>query len=217
MTQLLERLRSVMRNWDAPAIKRELDTLCSPNAVFRMCAPFGTINGPVAFYDQVLAPLNAAWPDVERRDWIVMTGSDDDGSEWVGCGGHYVGTFTKPFLDIPPTGHLAHMRFHEFCRILDAQIVEVQAIWDIPEVMMQANAWPMAPSLGREWHVPGPATQDGLVQGPWDAGRSQASCDLIVVIQFETIEEIVGRGVGDVIEIGVGPYRNEGFGIILNG
>ncbi|GIT70283.1 MAG: hypothetical protein Ct9H300mP28_00970 [Pseudomonadota bacterium] len=38
----------------------------------------------------------------------------------------------------------------------------------IPEVMMQAGAWPMAPSLGREWHVPGPATQDGVVQGPYE-------------------------------------------------
>ncbi|MEM8916340.1 MAG: ester cyclase, partial [Pseudomonadota bacterium] len=37
-----------------------------------------------------------------------------------------------------------------------------------PEVMMQASAWPLSPSLGREWHVPGPATQDGLVPGPYD-------------------------------------------------
>ena len=54
------------------------------------------------------------------------------------------------------------MRFHEFYRIEGGQVVEIQAIWDIPEMMMQANAWPMAPSLGREWQVPGPATQDGL-------------------------------------------------------
>ena len=39
------------------------------------------------------------------------------------------------------------MRFHEFYRFVGGQIVEVQAIWDIPELMMQANAWPMVPSL----------------------------------------------------------------------
>ena len=27
---------------------------------------------------------------------------------------------------------------------------------------MQANVWPMGPSLGREWLVPSPATQDGI-------------------------------------------------------
>ena len=45
---------------------------------------------------------------------------------------------------------------------------------------MQANAWPMAPSLGREWHVPGPVTQDGLIPGPYDPERSEASCRHIV-------------------------------------
>ena len=45
---------------------------------------------------------------------------------------------------------------------------------------MQAEAWPMAPSLGREWHVPGPATQDGIVQGPYEKSASSASCKLII-------------------------------------
>lgn len=44
---------------------------------------------------------------------------------------------------------------------------------------MQAGAWPMVPSLGREWHVPGPATQDGLVPGPHDGERSAASLTLV--------------------------------------
>jgi len=54
-------------------------------------------------------------------------------------------------------------------------VVEVQALWDIPEVMMQAKAWPMAPSLGREWQVPGPATQDGL----YASGDGQDSVELV--------------------------------------
>ena len=72
--------------------------------------PFGDMTGPSAFHDNALAVLKAAWPDVERRDWIVMAGEDENGIEWVGCGGHFIGTFLNPFLEIPPTGHLAHMR-----------------------------------------------------------------------------------------------------------
>ena len=83
-------------------------------------------------------------------------GRTEQGNHWVGCGGHYSGTFIAPWLDIPATGHLAHMRFHEFFRFEEGKIVEIQALWDIPELMMQANAWPMAPSLGLEYHVPGP-------------------------------------------------------------
>jgi predicted ester cyclase len=72
------------------------------------------------------------------------------------------------------------MRFHEFYRFVDGKIVEIQSLWDIPEVMMQANAWPMAPSLGLEYHIPGPATLDGHVPSPWDAEKSNQSCQHII-------------------------------------
>ncbi len=109
-----------------------------------------------------------------------MAGLDGHGANWVGCGGHFVGTFLAPFLDIPPTGHLAHMRFHEFYKIDGGKVVEYQALWDIPEVMIQANAWPMAPSLGREFCVPGPASGDGLIRPSRDDTQSQQSQKLIV-------------------------------------
>ena len=40
------------------------------------------------------------------------------------------------------------MRFHEFYKFENDKIVEMQTIWDIPELMMQADAWPLVPSLG---------------------------------------------------------------------
>ncbi|MAE48398.1 MAG: polyketide cyclase [SAR116 cluster bacterium] len=109
-----------------------------------------------------------------------MAGSDDAGADWVGCGGHFVGAFIAPFLDIPPTGHLAHMRFHEFYRFTDGKVTEYQALWDIPEVMMQAGAWPMVPSLGREFCIPGPASGDGLIRAARDEDQSEVSRQLII-------------------------------------
>ena len=41
--------------------------------------------------------------------------------------------------------------------------------------MMQANVWPMGLSLGREWHVPGPASQDGLTIKEVTKDQSAAS------------------------------------------
>ena len=57
--------------------------------------------------------------------------------------------------------------------------MEFQALWDIPEMMMQAGAWPLSPSLGREWHVPGPSSEDGLARPPRDEARSEASLALV--------------------------------------
>lgn len=159
---LIAPLRAAQYDWDTDTVKKVFAGLGAENARFRLSEPFGEIQGSDAFVDQAYGDLLIAMPDLERRDWIVMAGDDEHGNQWVGCGGHYFGTFLGPWLDIPPTGHLAHFRFHEFYKIEDGKLTEFQAIWDIPELMMQAKAWPLSPSLGLEFCVPAPATGDGL-------------------------------------------------------
>ncbi|WP_415921614.1 ester cyclase [Tateyamaria sp. SN6-1] len=177
---LLAPLRAAMYDFDLETVRAALHAVCAPDVAFHLAFPFETTAGVDAYVDAVYAPLARAIPDLERRDHIVMAGPTPEGADWVGCGGYYTGTFAAPWLDIPATGHLVHMRFHEFYRIVDGQITEMQALWDIPEVMMQAGAWPMVPSLGREWHIPGPATCDGLVPGPYDGTHGAATCQHII-------------------------------------
>ena len=108
-----------------------------------------------------------------------MIGGSALGQDWVGCAGYYTGLFERSWLKIPPTYHQISLRFHEFYRMEEGRVIEMQALWDIPEVMMQARAWPMAPSVGREWHVPGPATQDGIVAPPHDEEKAASSVKLV--------------------------------------
>ncbi|SLN42286.1 ester cyclase [Ruegeria meonggei] len=197
---LMVPLRAAMYDFDKDSVCAALAEISAPDAVFRLCYPFGDTAGSEAHFDTAYAGLLTAWPDLERRDYIVMAGPDEHGADWVGCGGYYTGTFTGPWLDIPPTGHQVTMRFHEFYRFENDQVVEMQALWDIPEVMMQAGAWPMAPSLGREWHVPGPATQDGLVLGPYDATRGQATCQHIIDM-LEHLKKHPAQGGPKVMEL----------------
>ena len=150
-----------MYDFDEKEIREVLSKLLTPDTIIHMPWPLGDMNGPDQLYKKCYEPLVASIPDLERRDWIVVGGLTESGHEWVGCGGHYTGTFLTPWLDIPPTGHIVHMRFHEFYKFQNGKVAEIQTIWDIPEVMMQANSWPMPPSLGREYHIPGTATLDG--------------------------------------------------------
>jgi predicted ester cyclase len=168
--------------FEPDGVKAALSSAFSSSADIHMCFPFNVLVGPDALYESCLKPLYAAFPNLERREWISMAGLDHDGQVWIGCGGHYLGTFVTPFLDIPPTGHIAHMRFHEFYRVEGDKIVEMQAIWDIPELMMQAGVWPMQPSLGREFFVPGPATCDGIQRGGRDEDLSQESMDHVIAM-----------------------------------
>ena len=172
-------LNAAMYNWSEEGVLKELNAIMAKDMVVQMCHPFGDMPGD-QYYESVLAKLHFSLPDVEKRPWIIMAGTDDHGDDWVGIAGTYIGTFVKPFLDIQPTGHLAHMRFHEYYKIKNEKIIEIQAIWDIPELMMQAGAWPMAPSLGREGLIPGPATCDGLQTGDYQHDVSTKSKTLVI-------------------------------------
>ena len=174
---LIAPVRAAMYDWTNDGVRAALQTAFSADAEVHLTFPFEDLDGPAALFETAYVPLRDAFPDLERRDTIVIAGSTEEGHDWVGCCGYYTGAFMRPWLDIPPTGKQAAMRFHEFYRVVDGAVVEMQAVWDIPEVMMQADAWPMGPSLGRDWHVPGPATQDGIVPGPYNAVESQASQD----------------------------------------
>ena len=149
--------------FEPTTVEAALGECMSEDATCHLCHPFGDVEGPDAFYATTLGPLHHAMPDLERRDMIVLAGTTPEGRDMIATMGNYMGTFTSPFLGIPPTGHLAHMRYHEFFFLEDGRISEIQMIWDIPELMIQARAWPMAPQLGRFLATPGPMTQDGLI------------------------------------------------------
>jgi predicted ester cyclase len=173
-------MRRSLYDFDPVAVKARLTEVFHADARIHLAFPFEDLDGASGLFGQALAPLHQAIPDLERRDFIVIAGPSPIGADWVGCCGYYTGTFVRPWLDIPPTGHQVAMRFHEFYRMVDGKVAEMQALWDIPELMLQARAWPMAPALGREWQVPGPATQDGLVQGPWNEDISTRSRQLVL-------------------------------------
>ena len=162
LKSLIAPFRKAAENATADGLRGALSDLFAADAVLHLCHPLGDLTGPDALMDRAFSPLLRAMPDLERRDMILLAGTTPEGADWIGTCGQYMGTFLAPFLDIPPTGRLAHMRYHEFFRVQDGKVVEMQAIWDIPELMMQAGAWPLGPQLGADLATPAPMTQDGL-------------------------------------------------------
>ena len=170
---LIADYRKATASYDPATVRAAADALFASDATIELCHPFGEVADLI---DAALTPLHQAMPDLERRDMIVVAGTTPEGADWIGCMGNYMGTFLAPFLDIQPTGHLAHMRYHEFFCVADGKIVEMQAVWDIPELMMQANAWPMAPQLGKFMTTPAPMSGDGLVTD----GDGKATMDHVI-------------------------------------
>jgi len=179
---LIAPLRTALNSCDARAARRAITVFFAPNAKIRLCHPYKDVASADDLWARVYAPLFAAMPDLERRDFIVMAGprwGEGQTGNWIGLGGNFVGTFSAPWLGIPPSGKPVFMRYHEYLRIEDGKVVEMEGLWDIAQVMLQAGAWPMAPQLGVEWMCPGPADGQGVVTAPFDAARADASVQIV--------------------------------------
>jgi len=60
----------------------------------------------------------------------------------------------------------------------------VQCLWYLAHTSYSAGAkiakvWPLSVSLGKEWHVPGPATQDGLITNAYNEEHAAQSLKLV--------------------------------------
>lgn len=161
---------------EAPLSKVQdmLASLCAPNLHWRGSHPMNEHHGPDVVAAQVWVPLKTAFPDLERRDQIVV-GGRYQGRDYVACVGYYCGTFRADWLGIPATGRPIYLRYGEVHQIMDGRIVQSNCLWDVLDLIRQAGFWPIAPSLGVEGMWPGPITGDGLVFHDTDPVQSAAS------------------------------------------
>lgn len=140
-------------------------------------APMDDVQGLGALVADVLLPLRAALPDLERRDDVLLAG-EFEGGRWVVSMGHYCGTFAADLFGIPATGALAFLRFGEYFRVEGGRVAEAYVIWDAIDLMRQAGVNPLPPAAGVETLVPGPRTRDGVrpdAVDPEGGARSHAA------------------------------------------
>ena len=181
------RLREALRRLaeDTPSnVEALLDAIYSPEARWRGSHPLNEMTGREAIAARVWRPLLHAFPDLERREIILVGGrSAVNGQAMVASVGHYCGTFARDWLGIPATGGTAYLRFGEVHQVADGRIVETTALWDLLDLMRQAGVWPVAPSLGVEEQWPAPFTADGTVLEGSNPGQSEASLAQTLAMQ----------------------------------
>ncbi len=158
----------------AETLKECLKKIYADDAHWRGSHPLNELNGIEAIHDTVWAPLKRSFPDIERRD-LIVNGGEYLGSQLVACMGHYLGTFSEPWLGIPATGHPVFIRYGEVHVLKDGKVVQSSCIWDVMDVMRQAGFWPIAPSTGIECMWSGPITGDGIVLHETDPDEGAAN------------------------------------------
>ena len=119
-------------------------SVIAPDAEFAWAIRLGRCAARTRLGRGAMRPL-LAWPCRiwSARDFIVMAGArlaHRPRGDWIGLGGNIIGhAFSAPWLGIPPPGSPVFLRYHEYLRIEGDQVVEMEMIWDIPQVMVQAG------------------------------------------------------------------------------
>ena len=155
-----------------------IERFFSPTAQINVVHPFNETGNGSGYYDTVIAPLQAAFSGLYRRDDIVMAGQFQNG-DWITATGYYCGCFANDWIGIRATGRLAYLRYGEFHRMENGVAVESYIYLDIPELMIASGQWPIATGPGDERGytglIHGPATQDGVMTEPQDPAESAKS------------------------------------------
>ncbi|KTG15858.1 ester cyclase [Haloferax profundi] len=175
--QLVYEFSQRVHDASSGSVRNLLEEYYHEDAAWHGPEPVNELTGVEAIAKGYWEPLLNAFPDLEKNDYILFAG-EWEGGDWVCATGNMVGTFEEDWLDIPATGQATWLRYGEFHRIEDGEIVETRHLVDVLDVMRQAG-YQFFPSLAPEVVVPGPSTQDGLLLNEQDDHESEKSLQLV--------------------------------------
>ena len=153
-----------------------------PDAEWRGSHPWNEVQGVAAIAQVFWQPLLHAFPDMERREQLLI-GGQYQGRDYVGAMGHLCGRFQQDWLGLPATGQLLYLRYGEFHQLVDGRIVQSTVLLDVLDAVRQMGWWPLPPSPGFEGMWAGPLAGDGLVLTAQDPAQSAASLALSLAMQ----------------------------------
>ena len=156
------------------ALTREL---YADDCDFNAGAPVDHCAGRAAIIERFWNPLVRAFPDLERRTDILMSGHFKDG-DWFASTGNFVGHFESDLFGIKASGRPHFIRYGWFDRVEGPHVVESYVLLDLTRLMIETGAWPLRAQLGESWS-PAPAPQDGLLLAAADPLESEKSLTLV--------------------------------------
>ena len=173
------------RYWQLIDSNRELgkahtglaDQLYAADCNFNAGAPVNHCAGTASIIGRFWQPLVRAFPDLERRTNILLSGHFKDG-DWFASTGYLVGHFENDLYGLKASGRPHFLRYGWFDRVVGDKVVESYVLLDLSQLMIETGQWPLRAQLGESWS-PAPATQDGITLGVADPAESEKSLKLV--------------------------------------
>ena len=200
--QAVRRLMDGLADAKPDAVERHLAQAYHPDAQWRGSHPWNELQGVAAIEQHFWRPFLHSFPDLERRDSLMLGGSYE-GRDYVGAVGHLAARFRRDWQGIPATDQLVYWRYGEFHQVKDGLIIQSTVLLDVLDFIGQTGHWPLPPSRGAEGRWPGPLAGDGLLLTPQDPAVSAASLALTLAMQASlgTHDDTLGLGRQGLLEM----------------
>lgn len=167
---------------DAPAghEAQVLAAHCHQDYQWHGVHPFNEQAGPKAVAEVFWQPFRTAFGPWQRREDIFIAGRNAiDNRVWTISMGHFLGLFDRSWLDLPPTGRIATVRYAEFHCVADDTIIAGAMFCDLIGLMAQAGVYPLGPETGIYFTYPGPRTHDGVQLAGAPASESERTLAVV--------------------------------------
>lgn len=190
--------------------------------------PLNDLRGVDAFLADFWQPLRHSFPDLRRQTHIFMGGKSSgrvdgsgDGRMWVAGTGYFNGTFVSDYLGIPASRRAVKIRWCDFCRLEQDQIVESYFLLDLVDLMQQAGFQVLPPSRGIDGMYPPPRANDGVMLDAQDEQTSAHTLQHIRRFIFDALNsydqsELKSMGIADYFHPDVQWYGPGGIGACLS-
>ena len=138
-----------------------LDKYFSDDVKINCFHPVNEFVGIKQFKEDFWLPLLKSFPDLERREQLVLGGTFRDKVQ-VGSISTLSGIFKKSWLGIKPNFKMVNLRCCEIHEIKNDKIIESHILIDVMDLIFQTGVFPVNPSRGSEGNWLHPINPDGV-------------------------------------------------------
>ena len=163
-------------------LEKSINNAYHEDAKLKCFHPINNISGTKDIYDKLWLPLKNSFPDLERRDSLIVGGSFQD-KVFVSTISLLTGTYTNPWLGIPTNNKTIHLRMCEAHEIKDGKIIHSHILLDVIDFIRQAGFWPINKSNGAEGLWTNSIAGDGAIFENIDKQLSLSSLDQALTMQ----------------------------------
>ena len=144
--------------------------------------PVNEFVGIKQFKEDFWLPLFESFPDLERREQLVLGGTFRDKVQ-VGSISTLSGIFKKSWLGIKPNFKMVNLRCCEIHEIKDDKIIESHILIDVMDLIFQTGVYPIKPSRGSEGNWLHPINTDGVNFFEKNPGISKSNLEQALIMQ----------------------------------